>query len=165
MSEQHDWKPGAECSNCGKPAREGLMSVGWYCSDECKTVLFEKSVKYEEELLAEPIGNAPDFFRTAGELTRFTHKIALHTLRDISDTNLAKLKKHNPMMLVPSEFGQHIAGLILNHIRDYVEVEEARGHMRMFSGGTYRITKQIPAEVVAEALVKAGVCERKGRAK
>lgn len=107
------------------------------------------------ELLAEPLQEMPDALDTAA-FERWALKLTLHFLEGLNAQQKAKIRKNNPLFLLPDQLALDFKDRILKHLhKAYVSETEARGYERMFHGGTYCFRQPVPAEKIIEACQKA----------
>jgi hypothetical protein len=108
-----------------------------------------------EELKAEELEIMPDELNT-GDFGRWTLKFSIHFIGNLPKQAKAKLKRNNPLMLIPEQLALEFKERILRHIKPcYVSEVEARGHERLFHGGTYCFRQAVPRAHLIEALRKA----------
>lgn len=149
------------CDICGKPASEGLLGVGAFCSAKCKLTLIRQAREHEQELLDEPLEKMPDEFDVPA-FDRFMYKLALHMLRSQPPNVRAAMVKNNPIMLSAPNLSLEIKDRVLKHVPlFYVSSMDAEGHARVFYGGTFEFKCKVPKKVVWDALVKAKVMKAK----
>jgi len=145
-----------KCSVCEAEHDQGFIhSNGLSCSQDCSQILQGRLEAYRNELRAEPLAQMPDALDT-GDFERFTLKFSLQFLDALKPKDRTKLKRNNPIMLIPERFALEVKDRILQHIKPcYVSEVESRGHERMFHGGTYCFRQPVPAEHIIEAMRKA----------
>lgn len=160
MTKQAVWS----CDICAKPAREGLLGVGAFCSARCKATLIKKARDHEHELLDEPLETMPDEFDVAA-FDRFMLKLSLHMLRGLPPKVRAVWLKDNPLMLSASSLSLEIKGRVLKYIPlFYVSSMNAEGRERDYYGGTFMFKAKVPKQVLWDAIVKAKVMKARGEA-
>ena len=138
------------CGVCGKDSFTGYQGLGWLCSKECFNTAKEKRVAFHDELRALTIEDFPDEFQLS-DFERYTLRIALDCVDD--EETYEFIKKNHPHLRNVEDVAEEVKECALNHIpSEYVEIEEARGHARMFTSGTYRVVKPIPKSVIIEAV-------------
>lgn len=143
------------CEICNAPASQGLLGLGFYCSDAHKAELLAQQKAQFDELRAESVNEMPEQFETE-DFERWTLKFAVHFLDGLSEQNRAFLRKNNPMMLQADQLALEFKDRIICHLhKAYVSETRARGHERMFHGGTYCFRQPVPAEKIVEAARKA----------
>jgi len=153
-----------ECDICGKPASEGLLGVGAFCSARCKMTLIKQATELEKELLDESMEKMPEEFDVAA-FDRFMLKLALHTLRDMPHNVRRAWEKNCPIMLSAPNFSLEIKDRVLNYIPlFYVSSMNAEGHERVFYGGTFMFKAKVPKKVLLDALLKSKMMKPKGEA-
>lgn len=141
-----------KCDICGNEVSNGFLVYGsGFTCEGCSDTANEKRKQHHADLLAEPIGEMPDHFETA-DFERFFLKFAVHWINQLPDSDRGKL---NPIFLVPEELANKFKDEVLAHLGKYTSTFEARGHERLFHGGTYRIFKPIPCKDVHKAMKKA----------
>jgi hypothetical protein len=100
----------------------------------------------------------PDEIKDAKEMYDAAHQVAVGILAWIKKTEGAKGLKQMGFLAVPHELTMDLLEKIVRRIpREFVKVEEARGHARLFASGTYEIVKAIPSALVVEALKEAKI--------
>jgi len=152
------------CDICGKPASEGLLGVGAFCSAKCKMTLIKQARDLEKELLDEPLEKMPDEFDVTA-FDRFMYKLSLHMLRDQPPNVRAAMAKNNPIMLSAPNLSLEIKDRVLKYVPlFYVSSMNAEGHARVFYGGTFEFKCKVPKQVILDALVKAKVFKGKPQA-
>jgi endogenous inhibitor of DNA gyrase (YacG/DUF329 family) len=140
------------CAVCGKPASEGYLHVGGFCSEICREILMSDERAKTRELEEEPLSEMPAML-TVPDFERWAHKLACHLLREITDEQKMLM---NPMLLRPTELALELKSMLLDRMTG-VEREYARGHSRLFSGGTYSFPSPIPREEIFRAAQEVGV--------
>jgi len=78
-----------------------------------------------------------------------------------SDDNYEEARdiaKNQRWLLDPANMSMELKSKILPHLSDWVEVEYAEGHERMFRDGTYSWDNPVPLGNVLKAFNEAGVC-------
>lgn len=154
------------CDICGKEANTAFMHGGVYCNEKHAKMLMARRTALHDQLLAEPDFSLPETLDLPA-FERFSLKVALKSLRTLCDKHRAKIEKMMPMLLIPEEMALKVKEEILQHIpSEYVELYEARGHERLFHGGTFSFKKDIPAQVIIDALAQTSFVKRtRGRRK
>lgn len=149
-----------KCDVCNAEVSKGFLhSNGNSCSEDCSQILQGRRKAILDELRAEPIGQMPDKLDTM-DFERFTLKFSVHFLDALKPKDRNKLKRNNPMMLLPEQFALEVKDQILRHIKPcYVSETEARGHERMFHGGSYCFRQPVPSEHVVDAMRKANLIQ------
>ncbi len=70
------------------------------------------------------------------------------------------IRKNNPIYLNPESLSLKFAEDFLEKLpREYRKIERARGHERMFSGGSFELVKKIPEKVYVDILRKMHLLE------
>lgn len=150
------------CAICGKPATEGLVGVGAFCSGHCRVKLIAKAMGEEKELLNEPLDVMPDEFDVAA-FDRFMLKLSLHMIRDLPPKIRAKWRKETPFMLSAMNLSLEIKGRVLKHVPlFYVSAVDAEGREKMFYSATFMFKAKVPKRVILDALVKSKVFKGQG---
>jgi len=152
-----------KCQVCGKKLKraKGVPGHGWACPKGCVEKLLAKREVYHKELLDEGLLEMPDRLKLV-DFERFALKYALHVLRELSGEERELVRQKMPTMLVPEELALDIKDKLLRHISSgFFVAEEARGHARLFHGGTYKLENPIPAKVMIRALSDAKLIEPK----
>ena len=149
------------CDICGKPATEGFMGLGAYCSSKCKVKLLKKATDYEKELLDEPLEKMPDDFDVAA-FDQFMLKLALHMIRDLPAQLREKWRKGNPLLLSAPNLSLEMKERVLRHVPlFYVSSMDAEGREKAFYSGTFMFKAKVPKKVLWDALVKAKIMKAK----
>jgi hypothetical protein len=150
-----------ECGICGKKTDTALMHAGPYCSPKHERMLRARRTALHDQLLAEPDFSLPDELDLPA-FERFSLKVALKSLQTLCPKHRAEIEERMPLLLVPEEMALKVKEEILQHIPDeYVELQEARGHERLFHGGTFSFKRNIPAQVIIDALAQTSFVSRK----
>lgn len=137
------------CDECGEDAFTGYQGLGWLCSEECFNTAKEKRDAFHDELRALKTEDFPDEFQLS-DFERYALRIALDCVDD--EETFEFIKKNHPHLTSIEDVAEEVKERTLNRIPgEYVEIEEARGHARMFTSGTYRVVKPIPKSVIIEA--------------
>ena len=137
------------CDECGEDAFTGYQGLGWLCSEECFNTAKEKRAAFHDELRALKSDDFPDEFQLS-DFERYALRIALDCVDD--EETFEFIKKNHPHLTSIEDVAEEVKERTLNRIPgEYVEIEEARGHARLFTGGTYRVVKPIPKSVIIEA--------------
>lgn len=145
------------CDVCGKVASKGEVGIGAYCSLEHASKLTDNRNLLARQLLNEPIGYMPDSLGV-NEFERFVLKIALRAIGDMPASIRRDIKKRHPVMLYPEEMTAIIKEKVIKHVPVEFMVKR-KGADRTAYGGTYRIKKDIPKDVVLRAVIKAELIE------
>lgn len=146
-----------KCDICGKKADKGtlIMGEGFCCSAPCVEKATERRKKFHAELLSEDLMKMPKKVDVP-EFERWTLKLAIQMLRGMNEATRAKLREGAPMMLVPETLCMDLKERIIRHVhKAYVSEVEARGHERLFHGGTYCFRQPVPSKHILEAAVNA----------
>lgn len=145
-----------KCTVCDTESEKGFIhSNGISCSEDCSQILQGRLKAIHDELRAEPMEEMPDKLDTA-DFERFTLKFSIHFLNQLKPKDRKKLQRNNPLMLIPEQFALEVKDQILRHIHPaYVSETQARGHERLFHGGTYCFRQPVPCDHVVEAMKKA----------
>lgn len=150
-----------KCDVCGQEASSGslMFGFGFTCSEDCSQIAHGRVKSYHEELTAEPLGQMPDNMETA-DFERWALKLALHMVKGMDEKIRQKIQANNPMMLVPENLSLELKDQIIRQIpKCYVSEVEARGHERIFHGGTYCFRQPVPKDVIYKACQKAQVLQ------
>lgn len=148
-----------KCEICEQEASAGnlIFGLGFVCSEDCAQIAHGRVKHYHDELRAEPLETMPEQFET-GDFERWALKLALHCIETMDKRTKTKISQNNPMMLIPENLSLELKDQILNHIpRCYVSEVEARGHERIFHGGTYCFRQPVPKATIYEACKKAQI--------
>lgn len=148
-----------KCDICGKKSDKGtlIMGEGFCCSPPCAEKATERRKKFHAELLAEELTKMPGKVDVP-EFERWSLKLAIQMLRGMSEATRAKLREGAPFMLVPEQLALDLKERILRHIhKAYVSEVRAKGHERLFHGGTYCFRQPVPSKHILEAAVKAEI--------
>lgn len=147
-----------KCNICDKEVTGGTFGTmaGFICHDpKCKA----KADKDRKAFLArewEPT-EIKDAVELNESLCLFAHKW-IEQLKKSHPGYFDKLRENNPLMTIPEHLCLDFTEKVLNVIpREYYESQNARGHERMFHGGTFRLLKPIPKEALITALIKAQI--------
>jgi len=65
-------------------------------------------------------------------------------------------QKIEPLFMFPQHYVEEVKERVIQHLPEWVETKEARGHERIFRGGTYWFKEDIPKESVLQAFIQAG---------
>lgn len=129
---------GAVCPDCLLAFREG----GWREND------------LHRELLEEDPLSMPDFLKVR-DFERLMLKVALHALRSLGPEHLRHMRHMTPPLAIPSVMALHLKGKVLDRIPlFYVSSMDCYGKSY---GKTYQFKKDVPREVVVDAMTKAGL--------
>lgn len=148
-----------KCDICGAEVESGSIYPGYglACSKDCEQIIQGRIKASDDALLAEPLDQMPEKLETQ-DFERWAHKLALHLLNEMSESDKARLKENNRILQHPSYMALELKELILRHIPScYVSETEARGHDRLFYGGTYCFRQPVPKEVIYRACQKAEI--------
>ncbi len=149
-----------KCAICGKPAKQALVGLGWFCSAACKQKLIDEDKAYKEELLAEGVEVMPDEFDLQ-TFERYMLKVSLHFLKTLPTDMRKKWMKKCPLMLSPDDLCLELKDRVLKQMPlNYVSSMDAEGHVRLFHGGTYMFKRKVPKNVIVDAMTKAKVFKR-----
>lgn len=150
-----------KCEICNGESDRGslIFGLGFVCSEDCAQIAKGRIDAHHKELSDEPLAEMPDKLETA-DFERWALKLAIHALKGLTAATESKLRKNNPMMLVPHNMALELKDQIIRHIpRCYVSETEAKGHDRMFYGGTYCFRQPVPKEVIYAACKKAEILQ------
>lgn len=148
-----------KCHICGTESNGGSLvwGIGFCCSEDCAQIAQGRRKAFHDELLAEPLSKMPETLETH-DFERWALKLALHCLKTLSDDERKRIADANPIFLVPEEFSLDLKDRILRHIpKCYVSETRARGHERLFHGGTYCFRQPVPYDVIVKASKKAEI--------
>ena len=67
------------------------------------------------------------------------------------------IEENQRFLLDPSMMGQELKGRVLPHLSEWVDMEYAEGHDRLFHDGTYRWNKPVPLGDILKAFNNIGV--------
>jgi hypothetical protein len=143
-----------KCHVCEQDAASGFLTPLGFACKACEAVSCQQWKEICDRERDLPLDDGPDEYDLE-EFERFALRLAVHLLAN--KTFFRKLKKANPFMCSPSELSLHLKQLIINAAPDRFSTWEARGHERIFHGGTYRMIGTITKERVIEATKKAGI--------
>lgn len=134
-----------------------VWGMGFCCSEDCSQIAQGRRKAFHGELEAENLGELPDKLETA-DFERWALKLAIHCLKTLTEDQRRKIADANPMYLIPEQFALDLKDKILRHIPAcYVSEVEARGHERIFHGGTYCFRQAVPSEVIVKACKQAQI--------
>lgn len=148
-----------KCHVCNEEHGDGYLTpLGFACRacGDASTAEWKAICDKERGL---PIDDGPDDYDMA-EFERFALRLALHFLEQ--ESLVEKLKQSNPMMCCPSEFALWIKEQIIQVAPKHFSTWEARGHSRIFHGGTFRIIGTLRKSDVIAAAQEAGLLIAKG---
>lgn len=147
-----------KCNICGEEVTTGSFGtmVGFVCKNpECE----KKAAKKRKDFFARE-WKAKDI-TGGGELNENLTLFAYHWLKEVKKhypESYSKIRLNNPMMTIPEELMLDFTEKVINGLPPgYTESENARGHERLFHGGTFKIVKTIPKAVYVAAIIKAGL--------
>lgn len=153
-----------KCNSCGEESNAGFITfIGFVCkkpecmekADKARKDFYKKKWDSNEEVPA--CGNALNM-----NLGRFAFMF-IKNLKKENRLLYEKIRANNPIFLIPEELQLKITEDILTKLpKEYIaEVNDAKGHERMFHGGTFQLAKAIPGEVLCKALADAGYLKKK----
>ena len=150
------------CNICKAEVHEG--SFGTVAGFVCKKPECQEKARVQRKAFFKRAWN-PKEIKTAGDLnenmTLFAYKY-INALKKQNRLAYEQIRANNPMMLIPEELQLDFTQKVLNKLpREYYTEEYARGHERLFHGGTFKLTKPIPKEVLTDAMVACGYINRR----
>lgn len=146
-----------QCVECDREVNSGLLtSLGFSCND-CGDKVAAKWKEICDRELSLPLDDGPEEYDLE-EFERFALRLAVHFLA--APGVKRKLKKVNPMLVSPGELSLEFKDRIINAAPDYFSTWQARGHERIFHGGTFRIIGNIPKGEAIAAAVRAGILSK-----
>jgi hypothetical protein len=140
-----------ECSLCHKTFDSGHLTTshGFVCTD-CLPEHQRLENELHDELRQEGTNDGPARFDLPA-FERFALKAAVHMLHNLSPEDRERYREKIPWILIPDQLALEIKDRLIQVLPDYFSTWTARGHERIFHGGTYRIIKPIPKSVLLKA--------------
>ena len=143
-----------KCHVCDADKPKGVLTPLGFACEDCKEASRAEWKEIIERERAAELDDGPDEYDLP-EFERFALRLAVKCL-DVEEFR-AEVAERNPMLLDPSEFSLLLKDVLINHMPQYFSTFEARGHERIFHGGTYRIIGTIPKQKAVEAAYSAGI--------
>jgi hypothetical protein len=139
-----------------------LFRLGGYCSQEHRQVLLDRHRALLGELLGEDPLAMPEVLDTRA-FDRFALKVATHVLARMDEDLPRRYEREAPWLLDPLELALELKERLLRQLpASHVALEEARGWARLFRGGTYAFLQPLPADLLRQALLRAGIAVEDG---
>ena len=136
-----------ECGVCGnQKAYSATQGLGWLCSKECFEKARDTRRAHHNKTRELATEDFPEEFQLS-DFERYVLRLALYH----EDNHLDYLKESQIWSL--EDLVEDLKGRVLQYIPSkYVKLTEARGHARLFTGGTYEVLKPIPKSIVVGVL-------------
>jgi hypothetical protein len=146
-----------KCSICGKECQESFLNLGAFCCEDHKQEVLTRHHNFVEELRREAPWQMPDRF-SMDDFERFALKLEVRLLDALSPSVRELYRQTFPKLLNPLQMALELKEHILVQLPpSHVALEPAGGLSFLFHGGAYHFLQPIPADLVVEALRKAGL--------
>jgi len=138
----------------------GFMKGCWYKAEErWKAILDEARNLDLDELPAEC--SMRDFEMVSLSVAIKVIETINEARKDEDHENHEAAMNVNPFVMYPSEMAKDVKERVIPFLRKHIETEEARGHERWFSGGTFWFRgDSIPVDDMLKAFESAGYMSR-----
>ncbi len=147
-----------KCPGCKKGVSRVLVIEFWGsgCNECIKRIKKERLDFYNRKWKPQEIENAVQLNLNLAHFSFWYLKGMKKQEPEAYET----IRKNNPIYLSPENLSLKFAEDFIKKLpREYCKVEEARGHERMFSGGSFELKKNIPEKVFVDILKKMHLVE------